>query len=129
MKPMIFALTLALSLPWTAWALDKEPFSPERFAALQAENQLVLVDIYATWCPTCAQQREILKAYRAEHPDVALHILEVNFDDDKASVKRFRAPRQSTLLLYRGEEQLWFSVAETRQEAIFAAINQGAGIQ
>ena len=129
MKPMILALTLALSLPWTAWALDKEPFSPERFAALQAENQLVLVDIYATWCPTCAQQREILKAYRAEHPDVALHILEVNFDDDKASVKRFRAPRQSTLLLYRGDEQLWFSVAETRQEAIFAAINQGAGIQ
>lgn len=57
---------------------------------------------------------------------MALHILEVNFDQDKAAVKRFRAPRQSTLLLYRGEEQLWFSVAETRQEAIFAAINQGA---
>lgn len=112
-----------------AWALDKEPFSPERFAALQAENQLVLVDIYATWCPTCAQQRKILEAYRARHPDVAFHTLEVDFDQDKEAVKRFRAPRQSTLLLYRGDEQLWFSVAETRQDAIFAAINQGAGLQ
>ncbi|MDQ5910451.1 MAG: hypothetical protein QG599_2547 [Pseudomonadota bacterium] len=126
MKPLFFALALALSLPWTAWALDKEPYSPERFAALQAENRLVLVDIFATWCPTCAKQAEVLKAYRAQHPEVALHILEVDFDQDKEAVKRFRAPRQSTLLLYRGEEQLWFSVAETGQEAIFAAINQGA---
>lgn len=126
MKSMFFALLLALSLPWTAWALDKEPFSPERFAALQAENHLVLVDISAPWCSTCAKQRDILKAYRAAHPDVALHILDVDFDNDKEAVKHFRAPRQSTLLLYRGEEQLWFSVAETRKDAIFAALNQGA---
>ncbi len=39
MKPMLFALLLALSLPWTDWALAKEPFSSERFAAPQAENQ------------------------------------------------------------------------------------------
>jgi len=30
----------------------------------------------------------------------------VDFDSDKEAVKRFRAPRQSTLLLYQGEEQL-----------------------
>lgn len=126
MKPMLFALLLALSLPWTAWALDKEPFSPARFAALQAENHLVLIDISAPWCSTCAKQRDVLKAYRAAHPEVALHILDVDFDNDKEAVKHFRAPRQSTLLLYRGEEQLWFSVAETRKDAIFAALNQGA---
>jgi len=35
-----------------------------------------------------------------------------------------RAPRQSTLLLYKGETQFWYSVAETREDVIFEAINR-----
>jgi len=38
-------------------------------------------------------------------------------------VTRFAAPRQSTLILYRGEERLWFSVAETRRDAIFTRLS------
>jgi thioredoxin 1 len=37
-------------------------------------------------------------------------------------VRQFRAPRQSTLLLYRGNKQHWFAVAETRLEVISAEI-------
>ena len=85
-----------------------------------------MIDVYADWCSTCARQQEILAEYRAEHPEVDLHILEVNFDNDKDWVKHFRAPRQSTLLLYRGAEQLWFSVAETDRDAMFAALNGAA---
>lgn len=79
--------------------------------------------MYATWCPTCAQQQEILDEYVASNPDRELHILEVDWDEDKQWVRHFRAPRQSTLLLFVGEEQHWFSVAETRSSEIAGALD------
>lgn len=128
MRRFAFALILAVSSVASLWAADlkKEPFSPERFAALQADGELVLVDIFATWCPVCAEQQKVLSAYRESHPNVRFHILEVDFDRHKDWVKQFRAPRQSTLILFRGKEQRWYAVAETRREAIFAALNEAA---
>ena len=121
----IFAVTwLVLSSPARA---DSEPFTIERFEELQARNALILVDVHATWCPTCARQTEILKEYMAQRPDAGLHWLKVDFDNQKKWVKHFRAPRQSTLLLFRGEQQVWFSVAETRAEQVFKKIDTAAG--
>jgi thiol-disulfide isomerase/thioredoxin len=104
-----------------------EPFTEERFHTLQAQGALVLIDVHADWCPTCAKQQKALDAYQAARPNLALHRLVVDFDTQKEWVKHFKAPRQSTLLLYRGTEQRWFSVAETRSEEIFKAIDQAAG--
>jgi thioredoxin 1 len=113
----------------SAWALDAEPFSNERFAELQGKGELVLIDIFATWCPTCARQHEVLKKYQAEHPEVDLHILTVDYDEDRQTVRQLRAPRQSTLLLYKGDKQFWYSVAETREDVIFDAINRAANFE
>jgi thioredoxin 1 len=113
------ALLLALLASFPVLAQEKEPFSHERFLALQAQNAVVLIDVFADWCPTCAQQQRVLAAFQETHPDVPLHILTVDFDTRKDLVTQFKAPRQSTLILYRGEEQIWFSVAETRQAVIF----------
>lgn len=109
-----------------AWSQEKEAFTQERFEALQSEGALVLLDVFADWCPTCAKQQEVLRSYQEEHPDVPLHILQIDFDEQKEWVKAFRAPRQSTLILYRGEEQIWFNVAATSRDVIFAALNEGA---
>jgi hypothetical protein len=48
----------------------------------------------------------------------------VDYDEQKEWVTHFRAPRQSTLLLYKGKEQLWFSVAETNKSKIFTQLKQ-----
>ena len=109
----------AFLLASPAVAQEKETFTDERFEELQAEGAVILVDVWASWCPTCAQQQDVLAAFQDEHPDADFHILEVDFDDRKDLVTRFEAPRQSTLILYRGEERLWFSVAETRRDRIF----------
>lgn len=105
-------------------ALEKEPFSEQRFAELQRDNAVILVDVYADWCSTCAKQQAVLAAYRQANPDNQFHILEVNFDQDKEQVKALRAPRQSTLLLYNGTEQYWYSVAEIREAVIFAELDK-----
>lgn len=103
------------------------PFTQERFEALQAQGALVLVDVAADWCPTCRAQKAVIQAFQTEHPQVELHVLTVDFDSQKEWVKHFKAPRQSTLLVYKGADQQWFAVAETRQEVIFAALLEAAG--
>jgi len=47
---------------------SKEDFTHERFAELQAQGALILVDIFADWCPTCAIQQTVLAEYREQHP-------------------------------------------------------------
>ncbi|MBK6960415.1 MAG: thioredoxin family protein [Gammaproteobacteria bacterium] len=106
-----------------------EPFTAARFAALQADNALILVDVAATWCPTCKAQKAVIDAFRQQHPELGLHVLTVDFDTQKDWVKHFKAPRQSTLLVYKGSEQRWFAVAETREDVIAAALRQAAGSQ
>ena len=85
----------------------------------------MLVDVNAPLCPTCKKQGAIINSWIEQHPDKTLHVLAVDFDSRKDLVAQFRAPRQSTLLLYKDGEQLWFSVAETRESVISAAIEQG----
>lgn len=121
----LLLLLVALS-SGTAVAQQREDFTAERFAELQEQGALILVDVFADWCPTCALQQKILADYRERHPDVPLHILTVDFDDQKQYVRRFAAPRQSTFILYRGRERVWFSVAETRADVIFAELNKAA---
>jgi thiol-disulfide isomerase/thioredoxin len=114
---------LALGISVAAQAVESEPFTQARFEQLQAEGAKILIDIGASWCPDCAKQQVVLTEYQAENPDSGIHILAVDFDTQKEWVTHFRAPRQSTLILFNGTEQVWFSVAETRKEQIFTALD------
>ncbi len=104
--------------------IEKETFTQERFNELREAGAVVLVDIFADWCPTCAKQQKLIQQYRDENPDNEFHILEVDFDDNKQAVRELRAPRQSTVLLFKGNEQYWYSVAETRYEVFERELNK-----
>lgn len=101
-----------------ALALDKKNYSDTLFEQLSQGNDVVVVDVYASWCPTCQKQQRALEAYRKANPDKKIHVLNIDFDDNKAAVRKFRAPRQSTLLVYKGGKQFWFSVGEHRPDVI-----------
>ncbi len=117
--------SVALAAPTTLPAQSshtKEAYTDARFAELQKSGALILVDVWAEWCSTCAQQQRVLEAFRQEHPDVKLHTLTVDWDKQKDAVRKFAAPRQSTLILYRGTERLEFWVAEVRAEQLVPRI-------
>ncbi|NGX15629.1 thioredoxin family protein [Wenzhouxiangella sp. XN24] len=131
-KPALWTVTVllfAVALYFGVGAISQEAerFTPQRFAALQAQDALVLVEIHATWCVTCRRQREIVRRYREAHPGVDLVLLSIDFDTQKSAVEALGARYQSTLALYRGRERRWYAVGETREEVIFAALNQAAG--
>lgn len=122
-KTIFASLLLVASTQVMAVTLQKEPYSTKRFTELQATDTVVLVDVYAPWCPTCKKQQEALADYRKANPSKKFIILEVDYDEQREAVRYFRAPRQATLLIYRGKKQHWFSVAETRPEVIAEALN------
>lgn len=121
---ILISLVTAASVFAMSDPLEKEPFSEERFEELQSSGEVILVEVFADWCSTCAKQQELLKQYREENPDKQFYILEVDFDRDKQFVRKLRAPRQSTLLVFQGENQFWYSVAETRYEVIARELNK-----
>lgn len=102
-----------------------EPYSDARFAELQQGGALVLIDVAASWCGTCVIQGEILAEYQERNPQAPLHILQVDFDEQKQTVAALRAPSQSTLILFQGDQEIWRSVAEMRRDVIFSALDRG----
>ncbi|MEX0692041.1 MAG: thioredoxin family protein [Gemmatimonadales bacterium] len=120
------ALLLTPTLAGQATAQVKEDFTQERFEALQAEGALILLDVFADWCPTCAEQQRVLAAYREARPSVPLHTLVIDYDRQRRIARRFGAPRQSTLILFDGTTRRWFAVAEVRRDVIFAALDEAA---
>lgn len=121
MRYFIIALMMLLS---SSMAQAKTPFTPEAFQQAQANNEVVLIDVYASWCPTCRRQSTVLADYFQQHPTSKIKVFVVDYDEQKQWVTHFKAPRQSTLILFKGKQQLWMSVAETNAEKIAAALVQ-----
>ena len=124
---MAFAVaTLLVATSCTPRAqTTSEAYTATRFADLQVRDALVLVDVAAPWCGTCVIQSEILAGYQAEKPGVPLHVLRIDYDTQKDTRAALQAPAQSTLILFRGEQELWRSVGEIDRETIVAALDRG----
>lgn len=127
MKSFFYVVTVVVFIilsSTTQSAVIQEHFNEARYTELRESGAVFLVDVHATWCPVCAKQQQVLADYGKNNPAQNLIVLVVDFDNDKAWVRHFRAPRQSTLILYAGEEQLWFSVAETSYDVIAGELNK-----
>ena len=125
-KTLATAFVALLLTAGTLSAQGKEAFTEQRFEALQAAGELVLVSVHADWCGTCARQSDILSEFPEKNPNTELYILTVDFDKQKDWVRHFGAPSQSTLVLFRGEERVWFSVGETDENEIYGQIAEAA---
>ncbi|HSR68963.1 MAG TPA: TlpA disulfide reductase family protein [Acidobacteriota bacterium] len=56
-----------------------------------AENKVVLVNFWATWCPPCRIELPHLNALHNKYRDKGFIVLAVNVDEDMAAVERFLA--------------------------------------
>lgn len=117
----ILALAFALALPFSAHA--EQPFDAAAFVAAQDSGKTILVDVFAPWCPTCAKQKPIIGEIEAEHPALAVFV--VDFDTAKDVLKRFRVQYQSTLIVFKGKTEVGRSTGETDAQAIRALVAKG----
>lgn len=107
--------------------MKNTPFTELAWKNAQANNQLTLIVVHADWCPTCKAQEKILNAYFQDYPYSKIHPLIIDFDTQKDWATYFKAPRQSTLILYKGDKPIWFRVAETNKDKIYQVLKNAEG--
>jgi thioredoxin 1 len=115
----VFSATLlVVASSFAAQAGERKAFDSAGFAAAQKAGKPILVDISATWCPTCKQQRPIIDGLLKEPAYNDLTVFDVDFDSQKDVVRLFGANMQSTLIAFQGNTEKVRSVGDTNPETI-----------
>ncbi|MFC3677140.1 thioredoxin family protein [Ferrovibrio xuzhouensis] len=120
-RPILSAFVGAfavLAMMHAGLAAERKSFDAKSFAAAQAAGSPILVEISASWCPTCKAQKPIVDALAELPENKALVIFEVDFDSQKPVVRDFRAQSQSTLIAFRGKVETARSVGDTSPDSI-----------
>ncbi len=112
------ALTMLVITTNTSFAAERRAFDDKAFAAAQIAGRPILVDIAASWCPTCKAQKPIIEKLAAEPRYKDLLIFEVDFDAQKDVLRKFGARVQSTLIVFKGNTENGRSVGSTDESAI-----------
>lgn len=112
-------LIAALSL-WAAVvsAAEPIPFTQQNFDKLAHDGKPVVVDVSATWCPTCKAQKPIVENLSKQPAYKDVVILSVDFDADKVILKQFKVSMQSTLIAFKGGKEMGRSVGDTTPAGI-----------
>ena len=116
-RRLVLAAAAAFAFAVPAFAADMT-FTPDALAAAQAANKSILVDISATWCPTCKAQAPIIQKLSADDKFKDLVILRVDFDSQKDVVRALGANSQSTLICFKGAKETARSVGDTDPASI-----------
>jgi thiol-disulfide isomerase/thioredoxin len=117
------ALAAAVLLAFSVVGHAAPPFDDQSFKQAQAAGKTILVDVTASWCPTCRRQRPIVEQIEKEKPNLVVY--EVDFDTAKDTLKRFRVQYQSTLIVFKGAKEVGRSTGDTDPARIRALVAQG----
>jgi thiol-disulfide isomerase/thioredoxin len=120
----IGAALAAFFIVQPAIAAEKQNYSAAAFKAAQLAGDPILVEIHATWCPTCKAQEPILAELERDPKFKTLKVFHVDFDSQADAVRKFAAQVQSTLIVFKGKEEKARSVGETDQGRIAALLDK-----
>ena len=94
------------------------PFDKAKFDAALAQGQPVIVDIAASWCPTCKAQKPIVQSLMSEKKMQPVTLFLADFDTEKALKKQLGVTMQSTFVVFKGGKEVGRSTGQTQKEAI-----------
>jgi len=112
---ILFALSAAASL---AMAGEIKPYTQAEFDKLAADGKAVVVDVSATWCPTCKEQKPIVDGLMKQRAYKDVSLLTVDFDQEKPTLKKFKVTMQSTLVAFKGGKEVGRSTGDTTPEGL-----------
>lgn len=111
-------LTVAASLAFAAG----KPFNETEFKALQQAGKPVVLKVHANWCSTCKAQDPWVQS-QVDHPDnQAITFFVIDFDQEKRVLRDLRITRQSTLVAFKGGQEVKRSVGDTTAAGIAALV-------
>lgn len=112
----LVAVILLGALP--ASAAQWKHFTAGKFAAAQAANKPILIDVFAAWCPTCRTQNAILVLLTREPKYKNLVVFKIDFDTQKDALRALNVRAQSTLIVFKGRKEVGRSAGDTNRISI-----------
>lgn len=120
---LVLAASAVLLLSLPASSAEWKEFDAAAFAAAQQEGKPILVDVFAAWCPVCRTQNPILVQLTREPKFKDYVAFKVDFDTQKDALRALNAQRQSTLIVFKGEQETGRSVGDTNPGSIEALLD------
>ena len=108
-------------------AMEKETtFKKELFDKAQSEGKVVIISSWIKYCSSCASQMKILKEVKKQGvlSDIKFDNIEYfSFDVTNREIADFfNIQYQTTLLIFKGDNEVYRSIGETTEELIYEAL-------
>ena len=122
MKKIFISLFLFVCL--SANAVEKKTsFSEEVFKNAQVSGKTIVVNSFEVWCGTCSKQTKILNQAEKEFKDIVFLSYEQSKNKDIA--KKLDIKFWTTIVVYKGDNEVSRIVGQTDKVAIYSAIEKG----
>ena len=98
-------------------------FDTPAFFAAQKAGKKIVVFFYAPWCPYCLAQKPILEGLLREQKYKDLVLFEVDYDSQKDVSRMLNIRQQSTIIVFKGTQELTRTATITERTAIAAVLD------
>ncbi len=105
-----------------------EKYTPDAFAAAQTSGATIIVDVYASWCPTCMAQHKVLDTLLQVPRYSEIKGFRVDYEGDRDFVRSHQVRVQSTIIMFRGEEEVSRSSGLTAAGPIHSQVDHALSV-
>ena len=114
-------------LAFSANAFEKKTtFNKELFDKAQSQGKIVIVSSWIKYCTSCASQMKVLNTAKknGELSDIKFDNIEYFAFDvtDRNISDFFNVQYQTTLLIFKGNKEVYRSIGETSKKLIYEAL-------
>jgi len=101
-------------------AIAKETtFKKELFDKAQADGKIVIVSSWIKYCTSCASQMKVLDKAKNDFKNIEYFKFDVT---NKEIAQMFDVQYQTTLLIFKNNQEVYRSIGETSKDLIYKAI-------
>jgi len=118
MKKIFIPLIIMFAFSVNA-AEKKTTFSEELFKKAQSEGKVVVVSSWIKYCTSCAKQMKVLDKAKKEFDNIEYLKFEVT---NKEIANLLNVQYQTTLLIFKNNQEVYRSIGETSRDKIYKAI-------
>tara|TARA_B110000211_G_scaffold127477_1_gene146569 strand:- start:83 stop:454 length:372 start_codon:yes stop_codon:yes gene_type:complete len=122
MKKILVTLFLFVFLPVNA-VEKKTNFSIAIFEEAKASGKTIVINSYEVWCGTCGKQTKILDQAEKEFNDIIF--LSYEQSKNKNIAKKLGIKFWTTIVIYKGDNEVARIVGQTNKKIIYSAIKKG----
>jgi thiol-disulfide isomerase/thioredoxin len=108
----------------SANAVEKKTnFSIEVFEKAKASGKTIVINSYEIWCGTCNTQTKVLNEAEQEFKEIIFLSYEQSKNKDIA--KKLDIKYWTTIVVYKGDNEVSRLIGQTQKEKIYSAIKKG----